>query len=96
MSELLPLMNELRRPRLLVRAARAGLERYNRNRDLKRLMRLPSAPGTADALHMLLDEEARVEEDRRAGRASYSFVRHLELLIAMMAEARLLPRPEGA
>ena len=95
MSELFSLVTQLRRPRLLIRAARAGLTEYNRTKDLKRLTRLADAPSPDRALKMLMDEEARIEETRQSGDAAYSLTRHIELLSAMMAEARLLPRPEG-
>lgn len=93
MADLVTLVAEMRRPRLLVRAARAGQAEYDRTRDLRRVMRLAEAPAPDRALPALLAEEERIEATRRAGDASYSFVRHIELLIAMMAEARLLPRP---
>ncbi|WP_413872397.1 DUF6477 family protein [Albidovulum sp.] len=96
MPDLLSLVTDLRRPRLLVRAARAGLADYSRSRDLGRVMRTAEAPGPDRALTALLAEEERVEATRRAGDASYSFVRHIDLLIAMMAETRLLPRPGAA
>ena len=92
MSDLLSVVSELRRPRLLIRAARAGLAEYNRNRDLKRLMRTAEAPTPDRALSALMAEEERIEATRQAGDASYSFLRHIDVLIAMMAEARLLPR----
>lgn len=92
MSDPVARLHELRRPRLLVRAARAGLAEYSRARDLCRLMRTSPAPSPERALSVLLEEEARIEATRRKGDASYSFVRHIELLIAMMAEMRLLPQ----
>lgn len=91
MSNAHSLVAELRRPRLLIRAARAGLAEYNRNRDLRRLMRLAVAPGPDRALALLMAEEARIEATRQAGDAAYSLTRHIELLIAMIAEVRLLP-----
>lgn len=92
MTDLLSLVSDLRRPKLLIRAARAGLCDYNRNRDLKRLMRLASPPSPDRAVKALMAEEERLEDTRRAGNASYNLTRHIEILIAMMAEARLLPR----
>lgn len=91
MTDLFQLVSDLRRPQLLVRAARAGLIDYNRKRDLKRLMRLSEAPSPDRAVTALLAEEERLEDIRRKGDATYSFARHIEVLIAMMAEARLLP-----
>ncbi|MDI3337346.1 DUF6477 family protein [Defluviimonas aestuarii] len=90
MSDLPSMLQELRRPRLLIRAARAGLAEYNRNRDLKRLVRANAVPDPDRALSILMEEEERIEATRRTGDASYSFTRHIEVLIAMMAEVRLL------
>ena len=92
MTDLIQILSGLRRPELLIRAARAGLTDYNRGRDLKRLMRVQQAPAPDRALPALLAEEEELEQTRRAGGATYSFARHIDLLIAMMAEARLLPR----
>lgn len=92
MTDLLSVVSELRRPKLLIRAARAGLCDYNRNRDLKRLMRTASAPSPDRAVTALIAEEEQLEDTRRAGDASYNLTRHIEILIAMMAEVRLLPR----
>ncbi len=92
MTDLLKLVADLRRPQLLIRAARGGLVDYNRKRDLRRLMRTAEAPPPARAVTALLVEEERLEDIRRKGDATYSFARHIEVLIAMMAEARLLPR----
>lgn len=91
MPDILLRVTDLRRPRLLIRAARAGLADYNRNRDLRRLMRLAVAPGPDRALCLLVEEEAQIEAARKAGGAAYSLTRHIELLIAMIAEARLVP-----
>lgn len=96
MSDLLSLVTELRRPKLLIRAARAGVAGYNRNRDLKRVIRTGGMPAPEHALSELLAAEAEVEQTRQEGQASYSFTRHIELLIAMIGEAQLLPRRTAA
>ncbi len=90
MTDLLSFLANLRRPRILMRAARFGLGDYRRERDLRRLVR--STPAPAQALPRLIDEEDRLETLRREGRADYSAARHIEVMIALMAEARLLPR----
>lgn len=90
MSEIATLLENLRRPRLLLRAARHGLDDYRRERDLRRLIGRTAAPRAA--LATLLAAEEALEETRRAGAASYSLTRHIELLIAVMAEARLIPQ----
>ncbi len=92
MTDFRTLLAELRRPRLLIRAARCGMEDYRRERDLKRLLRQEiSCP--EKALPRLIDEEERLERIRLAGDASYSLNRHVEVLIALLGEMRLLPNP---
>ncbi|WP_128253880.1 DUF6477 family protein [Falsirhodobacter deserti] len=89
MTDFRNILANLSRPRLLVRAARLGIDEYRRERDLRRLTD-HSRPESA--LPRLLETEARLEETRLAGDASYSVARHVEVLIALMAEVRLLPR----
>lgn len=92
MKDLTRVLADLRRPSLLIRAARFGMNDYNRKRDLKRLMGTATAPTPACALDGLIEVEARMEETRKKGDVTYSVTRHVEVLIALMAEARLLPR----
>jgi hypothetical protein len=94
MSDFRSLLADLRRPRMLIRAARCGLADYRRDRDLRRL--LGRAPSPDDSLPQLLDEESRLEDVRKRGDAAYPVGRHIEVLIALMAEARLLPRSVSA
>lgn len=79
----------LRRPKLLIRAARFGLEAYDRSRDLKRLMHTSETPQPRSAADHLFEAEATLEEERQSGQAGYSPARHVDVLIALIAEARL-------
>ncbi len=90
MTDLLSLLETLRRPRLLVEAARFGLEEYERKRFLPRLLRCPEPPAPGAAIARLMQIEARLEERRTTGDAGYSIARHVDVLIALMGEARLL------
>jgi hypothetical protein len=90
MQDFRTFLSQLRRPRLLVRAARHGLQDYRRDRDLARLIHATTLRPEA-ALEELFETEEMLEKTRRAGDANYSIARHIEVLIAMMAEARLLP-----
>ena len=92
MTDLIQMLSNIRRPRLLIRAARFGVDDYNRNRDLKRLTKLNAIPTPVCAVNNLMVEEARLEETRVTGEATYSVARHVEVLIALMGEARLLPK----
>lgn len=90
MTDFRAILAQLSRPRLLVRAARLGMDDYRRERDLRRLT---DHAGPESAFPRLLEQEAHLEAKRTTGDASYSIARHVEVLIALMAEARLLPRP---
>lgn len=76
-----------RRPRLLIAAARHGMEDYRRNRDLPRLI----GPGiaAAEVIDRLTALEERLEDSRRAGDPGWSCLRHVEVLIALLAERAL-------
>jgi hypothetical protein len=78
----------IRRPKILIRAARAGVTEYHRDRDLKRLLRLNKAARAGIDLGTLLAEENRMEVKRQSGEATYSIQRHVAILTALIAEAR--------
>lgn len=92
MSESLSRLQRLNRPRLLIRAARAGVTHYQRARDLARILRGPAPVHPAAALEALMDHEAEIEARRKTADAGYDLGRHIEVLIALMAEAAMLPR----
>jgi hypothetical protein len=88
-----PGLSQLRRPGLLMRAARHGLAHYRRGRLLSRLLGADLQPDRA--FPRLVEAEAEHEETRRRGDAAYSAADHLEVLVALLAEARLLRQPRG-
>jgi hypothetical protein len=94
MTDFRAVLANLRRPRLLMHAARFGLDDYRRDRDLRRLVACDPSP--EKTVPRLLDEEARLEETRLTGDAAYSVARHIDVLIALLAEARLLRRSNPA
>lgn len=97
MTDFVKILSNVRRPRLLIRAARFGVQDYERKRDLKRVISSGEAPSPARAMHCLMTEEARLEDIRKTGDATYSVARHVEVLIALMAEVQLLaPKPPVA
>ena len=90
MSDFRMMLANLRRPRLLMRAARFGLGDYRRERDLRRLVDGTASPEVT--VPRLIEVEEKLEATRVAGDASYSVARHIDVLIALLAEARLLRR----
>lgn len=85
---------QMHRPRLLIQAARLGQQDYRRDRDLRRLGGVNAR--ACDTVRHLIAQESAVEAARKAGQAGYSISHHVELLIALMAEIRLLPRTDMA
>lgn len=90
MTDFATVIENLRRPSLLFRAARCGQSEYRRERDLRRLV--GSGLTVEAAMTALLAEEARLEARRCAGDGGYAAARHIEVMIALLAEMRLLPR----
>jgi len=76
----------LRRPRLLVLAARKGLPYYKRKRDLKVILGARATGG--NLLARLIAEEAELNHLRRSGDSAYSPAAHISVLTALIAEAR--------
>jgi len=89
-------LGALRRPPLLVRAARLGLPGYDRRAALPRLLGPGALPPVAEALKRLLVIEGAQDAARRAGAVSWRAAHHVALLIAVMGEARLLDIGAGA
>ncbi|MEM8825244.1 MAG: DUF6477 family protein, partial [Pseudomonadota bacterium] len=81
-------LDSLRRPDLLVQAAAHGTHAYERRRDLRRMLRTAIPPTAKSALERLLPIEAALEKRRRQGDGQYSFTRHVDILVALLAEAR--------
>ncbi|MBB95782.1 MAG: hypothetical protein CML68_14470 [Rhodobacteraceae bacterium] len=96
MQDLLSMVTALRRPRLLVRAARCGAADYRRDRHLQRLLGYGTLPRPAPALMKLMDLEGDLDHQRRTGDTAYSLVRHIDVLIAVMGEAQLIRSAQAA
>ena len=95
MHDLFLRYSTLRRPGLLVRAARFGLVEYRRDVALKRVLKTATTPKPKAAVDRLLIEEARLEEARLTHDATYNVTRHVEVLICLMGEVQLLePQPQ--
>ena len=88
MTDINSTLDDLRRPRLLVQAARFGLPDYVRDRTLRRVLGPGTAPAPGRAVDRLMEREAEIEAIRQAGNAGYSAARHVEVLTALIAECR--------
>ncbi len=90
MLDLLGMIATLERPRLLVSAARYGVESYDRAQHLPRLLGAPSAPRAGEAIVKLMDLESMLEGKRQSKSADYTHARHISVMIALLGEARAL------
>ena len=99
MLDLQSLVQTLKRPSLLVRAARFGLDDYRRDRDLRRIFKTEHLPQTGSALIQLLERETALNDLRMSVASDYSTADHIALLTAITGEERLLQdayRPSSA
>ncbi|WP_044043674.1 DUF6477 family protein [Octadecabacter antarcticus] len=90
MEDVLTMISRLKRPTLLVRTARHGVQDYNRVVHLRRLLKTEVLPGPGQAIVRLMELEAVSDQLRAAKRSEYSVARHVEMIVAMMCEARIL------
>ncbi|MGR3454672.1 DUF6477 family protein [Pseudooceanicola sp.] len=95
MQDVLTRLTALRRPALLMRAARFGAAEYRRERTLRRHFVFGPLPGPTEALVRLLEIEGWQEDCRRTGDAAYSIQRHVDTMIAVLGEARLAAEARG-
>ncbi|XDA96715.1 DUF6477 family protein [Sulfitobacter sp. LCG007] len=96
MQDLIAMLHALRRPSLLMRAARIGADDYRREIHLPRLLGYGQLPRHGSAVIKLMEIEAELNEQRLSGDTGYSLVRHVDVLIAMVAEARILRAAQAA
>ena len=96
MQDILSMLNALHRPRLLMRAARIGAEDYRRTAHLPRLLGYGNLPRHGIALMRLMEIEATLNDQRLADDSAYSLLRHIDVLIAIVGEARVLRATQAA
>lgn len=95
MKDPLGMLASLRRPGLLIRAARHGAKDYRRHLHLPRVLGSNGTPRNAAALMLLLELEQDLNSQREERDAGYSLLRHVDVMIAMMGEAQLLRASHG-
>jgi hypothetical protein len=82
-------LQTLNRPKLLVRAAQAWVPDFNRDRSLRRIFPGSTPPTPGRGFEALIEQERAIDQIRRDGAASYSAARHIEILVALIVEARI-------
>lgn len=95
MQDIFSILDGLKRPRLLIRAARAGCDDYRRDCHLHRHFGPGKLPRHGAAVLRLIEKESALNTARKQKATGYSLVAHVDVLIALMAEARLLRMTQG-
>ena len=88
MQDIQTQIRQLKRPGLLIQAARFGLDGFRRRRDLARLLPDVDHVSCGAALIELIEVEREENDARIAHSAHYALVRHIQILTAIMSEAR--------
>ena len=91
MLDLFDRLSEMRRPRLLIRAARIGTPHYCRQRHLPRLLGDYSAQKPSRLIEHLIEKEQKLDLQRCNNDPGYSIAHHINVLIALIGEAHLTP-----
>ncbi len=90
MQDILSRLHALHRPPVLMRAGRIGAEQYRRCVHLRRLLDCAILPRSGSALLQLIEIEAQLNTQRKMADAGYNLIHHVEVIIAMIGEARVL------
>ena len=90
MQDIFSQLAKLHRPRILMRAARIGADDYDRGVHLRRLLG-PAVPARhGPALMQLMEIEGYLNDQRLNEGSGYNMLAHVEVMIAIVAEARAL------
>lgn len=89
MRDLMGMIAALKRPGLLVRTAKIGADDYRREVHLRRILKSEPPARTGEAILRILEIESEINERRVANHAEYSVAEHVEVLIALLGEARV-------
>ncbi|MEL6887468.1 MAG: DUF6477 family protein [Pseudomonadota bacterium] len=96
MQDVLTMLQCLHRPRLLMRAARIGAEDYRRAAHLPRLLGYGNLPRHTQALMRLIEIESELNAQRLEDESAYNLLRHIDILIAIVGEARIMQAAQPA
>ena len=79
-------LHSLKRPKILINAAKLGLETYNRVTCLGSFLTLSTNQPPAQILQSLIDKEGRLNQMRLQQHVQYNIALHVTVLTALIAE----------
>ena len=83
-------LETMKRPKLLMLAARHRLKDYTREKDLKKLTHTDYLPGPSEAILLLVSLEKTMDLKRTEEDGTYNVYRHVDVLGAILGEALLM------
>jgi len=90
-------LNALQRPKLLIRAARAGVQEFRVERDIRKIKGAAEQKSAAKLIDALFLEEFRLNEERLQNDPAYNVRSHIRALTALIVFADgLTPMQQAA
>ncbi|MGB0960212.1 MAG: DUF6477 family protein [Halocynthiibacter sp.] len=80
-------LETMKRPKILMLAARHRVADYTRDKDLRKLTRTDYMPGPSEALLLLISLEKSMNHKRVEQDGTYNVYRHVDVLGAILGEA---------
>ncbi|MDB3921557.1 DUF6477 family protein [Paracoccaceae bacterium] len=78
-------LHSVKRPKILVNAAKLGLETYNRAKCLSSFLALSMPQHPAQILRSLIDKEGQLDKMRLQEHVQYNIALHVTVLTALVA-----------
>ncbi len=86
------IFQKILRPKILMQAAKIGLQSYRREIDLKKILGARTLSDCNDNISQFSDREIELEEARKSGNAAYDMNKHIQIMTALLQELYLLPK----
>lgn len=92
MTKAIATLSNIKRPKLIIRAARSGTSQYQRSRFIKQYPSLSPKHSSETFLNRLLIEENEINQSRHNDDPAYNVRKHIAVLTAILAEANSIPQ----
>ena len=87
-------LHSVKRPKILINAAKLGLETYNRAACLSSFFALSMHQHPAQILRSLIDKEGQLNKMRLQQHVQYNIALHVTVLTAFIAKTKEIERAE--
>ena len=94
MSEFHSKLSTIKRPKILIKAAKIASRTYLRSRDLSGVLGYSHPTTDRSIRQQLFDLESSINQKRRLEDASYDLKTHVQVLSALLAEVTVEPQSD--